>query len=66
LCLGRPGCLEWTGEPELARDALWLSILTYGLFLELSEKAVGHKLGAQVLDMFRASDAYKERFPEDE
>lgn len=37
--------------PDLAREALALSVLTYGLLIELSEMSVGHGLGPRVLEL---------------
>jgi hypothetical protein len=46
-------------DPELSDDALSRAIFTYGLFLELSDKTVRHGLGAQVLEIVRASPAFE-------
>jgi hypothetical protein len=40
-------------DPDLAREALWLALLTYGLFIEMSDRTVHHGLGPAVLTIFQ-------------
>src|SRR4051812_31410842 len=47
------------GDPDLADEALWLAILTYGGLLELAEKSVRHGL-------VRARPPTRPRPPSDE
>jgi hypothetical protein len=43
---------------ELAREALLLSLLTYGLFIEASDLTVQHGLGPHILELVRASGIF--------
>jgi hypothetical protein len=45
-------------QPGLADEALGLAILTFGLFLELSDRTVRHGPGAAALEIVRASIAF--------
>jgi hypothetical protein len=47
-------------EPELARDALKVAVLTYGVFLHLSEKTLGHDLGDRAHAFVEASSDFPE------
>jgi len=47
-------------EPELAEEALRLAILTYGLFLKLSQKTVEHDLGTRGLSIIQSSPAFSQ------
>jgi hypothetical protein len=42
-------------EPELARDALKVAVLTYGVLLDLSQKTLGHNLGERSHALVEAS-----------
>jgi hypothetical protein len=45
-------------EPELADEALRLAIVTFGLFLKLSQKTVEHNLGDRALEIIQRSAAF--------
>jgi hypothetical protein len=51
-------------NPELAREALLLSLLTYGLFMEASDRTVQHGLGPRILELVQASGVFGETLEE--
>lgn len=47
-------------DSELADEALRMAILTYGVFLHLSQRTIGHDLGARALAVIQSSPAFSE------
>lgn len=50
-------------NPDLAREGLLLSLLTYGLFIEASDRTVQHGLGPRILELVRGSGVFGDAMP---